>query len=130
MRTIRRDGRNAKGPKEFDIAVEWAKSEWLAVANAVTLGITFRMKIARSKYVILTQHPKLLRSESERLRAELRVHERDATVVAQQEAAIKTLSDIASKFVFISDKLDARADLIQRRFMEAWRRANMPSDAA
>jgi hypothetical protein len=127
---LMKDLRKAKGPKDFEITVEWAKSEWLAIAHAAALGVAYRLKLARNKFVLLTQHPRIGLNELEKKRADAKAHERDEADVARQEAAIKKLTDIASHFLTISDKLDAKADLIQKRFMEAWRRTNVPGDSA
>ena len=127
---LTKDVRKTKGPREFEITAEWAESEWLAIAHAAALGVAYRLKIARNKFVLLTQHPQIGLNELERKRAVAGAQERDEADVDRQEAAIKKLSDIASQFVAISDKLDAKANLIQKRFMEAWRRANVPGDSA
>jgi hypothetical protein len=121
---LRHDGRNAKGAKEFELTVAWAVSEWIAVSNAAVLGITFRIRIVNNKFVVLGHHPNNKFAEQQRKQEEASARKRDEAAAAQQDAAIRTLSDLASEFSLLSDKLDSKADLIHRRFQEAWRRAN------
>ena len=124
---LRHDPRKTKSVKEFELTLAKAKLEWIAVPNAALLGVKFRLRVAANKFVVLSQHPKYKLTQIQQKEDETKIHQKEEMTMARQDKLIETLYDLVEQFTALSDKLDAKADLIQRRTTEAWRRANVPS---
>lgn len=109
---LRHDPRKTKSVKEFELTLAKAKLEWIAVPNAALLGVKFRLRVAANKFVVLSQHPKYKLTQIQQKEDETKIHQKEEMTMARQDKLIETLYDLVEQFTALSDKLDAKADLI------------------
>jgi hypothetical protein len=120
-------------PADIEITIDEAKADWPAITTAALVyGTRFRIRGKRHVRAVLYRHPSA-RHPAERY---IRSQTADADLLAQKLEGLarevrklggkmlRALTDRPAALGDVIERLAVIADLIDRRFMEAWRVSN------
>lgn len=117
---------------EIAMTIEEVRADWPAVTSAALLGTQFRIRGKKVMRAVLFRHPEA-RHPAERY---LRSRCSDANALAQRLETLakevrmlgqqlkRFMENPAAEFAPIADRLARSAEVIDRRFKEAWRLSN------